>query len=166
MSILKSCTLDRIVLAYSHQMPIFHCWKQCQKKGLAQNTRSCQDNSGDRCNWINPVLPNCTIWYLKISYFTPHENICIIFHSKRLKPLIFQSEWIKLFGHREEKWWTEFTWFGYSNNQSIILNGDVWMEKTTLLFVVQFFMTSFSLKAILGKKSIWLIMPTKRQIIL
>lgn len=38
------------------------------------------------------------------------------------------------------------------NNDQLFFNGEVWMEKTTLLFMVQFFVTSFSLKIFWVKK--------------
>lgn len=87
-----SCTMNITVLPYTHQkMPIFHWRKQCQKGWPKTNKRkspqSYYHNSEDKCNWINPVLPNCTIWYLKISYFTFHRKFWIIVHSNRFKQL-------------------------------------------------------------------------------
>lgn len=75
----QSSTSYWTVWAYCHQTPMFHFWKQCfRKDGPRSTTQSWQYNSGDRHNWINPVLPNCTIRYLKISCSISYRNLCTV----------------------------------------------------------------------------------------
>lgn len=156
MSILKNETLGKR-WPTCHQMPIFHCWKQCKKKkkGLAQNktAQSCPCNSEARCNWINPVLPNCTIWYLKICYFSPQRNFCVIF-------LIGRS-------HQHFRIWMNKIMGTEKTNYLEVMRFE-WKQKakTRLLFTVQFLITLFSLKVVLGKKMYLAYMPTKRHITL
>lgn len=108
----------------------FHFWKQ-YFKGQAQSlTQSWQYNSGDRRNWINPVLPNCTNYLVPqksvISFPTEISALFFSLIGWRHKHLSFNEPII----WRQTKQWTVFTWFGAAATNYPL--NEIWMNKTKL----------------------------------
>lgn len=111
----------------------FHFRKQ-GLKGWAQKstTRSWQENSGDRRNWINPVLPNRTIWYLKsqLFQFLQKSEHGFPAYNWRHKHFSFNEPII----WRQRKRWAGFTSLGaaITNHPS---NESEWTKTKTMLII-------------------------------
>lgn len=102
----------------------FHFRKQCLK-GWAQKARPRADRTPDRRNWINPVLPNCTIWYLKSQLFQFLQKSVHCFVSQPNWRQTFSFQWTNYLEAKEAMNGVHLIWC--SNYQSSIKW--IWMNK-------------------------------------
>lgn len=109
-----NCFLYWTVLACRPSNARFHFWKRYSRGWAQKHNPELTVYLWGRRNWINPVLPNCTIWYLKISYFISYRNLCSVSQPNwRHKHFSFKEPII----WRQRKRWSEVHQIWCSNYQ-------------------------------------------------